>query len=117
MTQHCCRCHCELTIDNIYPSDLKHKIWICKSCSNEKKRQSKNHNQLSTQLNITTRSTANHIRSQPTPTKQCSKCTAYNPTTSTCHYNPPNPYFPRVSPTDYCIKFTLDTSNQSPQHI
>jgi hypothetical protein len=130
MSHECRYCFQTLTIDNIYPSDLKYHNWICKSCSNIKKRERKHkHNQSKVeppQLNTqypkpfehTSHSTANHLRNvfhdnltqlkvEPQTISICSNCKAYQPEDSTCHLNPPNPYFPRVSPYDYCEQIII----------
>lgn len=115
---HCRYCHNVLTLDNIYPSDHKHKNWICKTCSNQKKkdRQQRQYNNRSNPKDVAfnqkadelvehiTRSCANHIRAdnftQNNNIYTCNTCFAYNTTDSTCHLNPP-PWH-RVATNDWC---------------
>jgi hypothetical protein len=121
MSDHHCRvCDQFLTIDNIYPSDLKYKNWICKSCSGQAKRdrELKNKQPIAPpQYNPDDvsfkRSTANYMRGAVVNNDNvkslgsCAICKAYNSPTGTCRLNPPMVNsFPKVSPNDYCLHFT-----------
>ena len=117
-----CRC-CKtlLTIENIYPSDLKHNNWICKECSGNKKRERLHRNNQPSNksddqdmlkaFDISTvtkhASTANYNRSNNTSTQRaCCNCEAYDNESHTCRLNPPMINgFPKVAPYDYCVKF------------
>lgn len=117
-----CRC-CKtlLTIENIYPSDLKHNNWICKECSGNKKRERIQRNNkppndlfdkpmdsnLFSPSIAKHSSTANYNRSNITPPhRACCNCEAYDPESHTCHLNPPMINgFPKVGPYDHCMKF------------
>jgi hypothetical protein len=120
---HCRYCHDVLTLDNIYPSDHKHKNWICKTCSNQKKkdRQQRQYNNRSNPKDVTfnqkadelvehiTRSCANHIRTTPDPKssieRSCGKCfwLGVHYGESTCHRYPPIfGHFPKIEYTDWC---------------
>lgn len=122
---HCRYCHDVLTLDNIYPSDHKHRNWICKTCSNQKKkdRQQRQYNNRSNPKDVTfnqkadelvehiTRSCANHIRTTPDPTpmnRECSHChwRGIKYGESTCHRYPPiNGHFPKISNDDWCGEY------------
>jgi len=133
-----CRvCHQTLTLDNIYPSDLKYQNWRCKSCRDLDKRERQDKrdppvdpqvdpikevyntpsvvNELLDILNCgvinKSGSTANHVRCdvvKPIQPAMCCDCKAYNRDDSTCHLNPPTiNSFPKVDPIDYCLQFIM----------
>lgn len=118
MTDRFCRyCKNQLTLDNIYPSDHKHRNWICKTCSNNKKQERINRKRSKKpviappqynpdEVAFKSTSISNHIT--PTPihqphTTRCQMCEAFSLATHTCHLNPPP--WPRVFKDDWCLQY------------
>ena len=108
---HTCRvCKQPLTLDNIYPSDLKHRNWICKTCSNAKKQERNDRKKVVTipppqydpaDVAFKRGGVSNHIVKPYEGANHCQMCQAYD--NGLCHMNPPP--WPRVFKDDWCLGF------------
>lgn len=116
MTDRFCRyCKDQLTLDNIYPSDHKHRNWICKTCSNNKKQERINRKRSKKPViappqynpdDVAFKSggISNYINKPPYKgASHCQMCQSYDSSTSTCHLNPPP--WPRVFKDDWCLQY------------
>lgn len=112
-THKCRKCGCVLTVDNTYSSNIKKHNWICKHCDNKmrgdryhkKNKKQQQQKQQSSSITVTSHSCANHLRNSTnnhTP-RCCHNCFAYDPSTTTCHLNPPP--WPMTNSNGWCTRY------------